>query len=131
MATKTSKITKKKIIEPIAEIRLSIYASFNNTIITASAFHTGNVLAWTSSGNVGFKGAKKGTPYAATTAMKLLLEKIVPFKSETAFVTVAGAGNGRDAALRALSGSGLKVTKIQDITPLPHNGCRPKKARRV
>ena len=131
MATKTTKAAKKKIIEPISEIRLSIYASFNNTIISASALHTGNVLAWTSSGHVGFKGAKKGTPYAATTAMKLLLEKLAPFKAETAFVTVAGAGNGRDAALRALSGSGLKVTKIQDITPLPHNGCRPKKARRV
>lgn len=131
MAKTSSKTVKKKVIEPVAEIRLAIYASFNNTIITASALHSGNVLGWTSAGNVGFKGAKKGTPYAATTAMKLLLDKIAPFKPETAFVTVAGAGNGRDAALRALSGSGLRLTKIQDITPLPHNGCRPKKARRV
>lgn len=122
---------KKKIIEPVSQIRLSIFASFNNTIITASALATGNVLAWISSGNVGFKGAKKGTPYAATTAMKSLLENIAKFKPELAEVYVSGAGNGRDAALRALSGSGLRVTKIQDVTPLPHNGCRPKKARRV
>ncbi len=133
MATKTSskKTTKKKIVAAVAEIRLSVYASFNNTIITASAFNTGNVLAFVSSGQVGFKGAKKATPYAATTSMKLLLEKLAPFKPEIAHVYVAGAGNGRDAALRALSGSGLKVASIQDITPLPHNGCRPKKARRV
>jgi len=131
MAKTTTKTTKKKIIEATPEIRLSIYASFNNTIITANALHSGNVLGWTSSGQVGFKGTKKGTPYAATTAMKTLLEKIVQYKPETAQVFVSGAGNGRDAALRALSGSGLKVTKIQDITPLPHNGCRPKKARRV
>ncbi|MBI4948128.1 30S ribosomal protein S11 [Candidatus Berkelbacteria bacterium] len=123
--------TKKKIIETVSHIRISIYASFNNTIITASALHSGNVLAWTSSGLIGFKGAKKGTPYAATTAMKTLLDNLVKFKPEFAEVYVAGAGNGRDAALRALSGSGLKVTKIQDVTPLPHNGCRPKKARRV
>lgn len=130
MAKKTTN-TKKKIIEPVANIRISIYASFNNTIITASALHSGNVLAWTSSGLIGFKGAKKGTPYAATTAMKSLLDNLAKFKCEMAEVYVAGAGNGRDAALRALSGSGLKVTKIQDVTPLPHNGCRPKKARRV
>lgn len=131
MAKVATKGNKKKIIDPVSEIRLSIFASFNNTIITASAFNSGNVLAWTSSGNIGFKGAKKGTPYAATTAMKTLLEKLEPFKPEVAHIFVSGAGNGRDAALRALSGSGLKVGKIQDITPLPHNGCRPKKARRV
>lgn len=131
MAKSTTKSTKKKTIQPVADLRLSIFASFNNTIITASALHSGNVLSWTSSGQVGFKGAKKGTPYAATTAMKQLLENLAPYKAETAQVYVSGAGNGRDAALRALSGSGLKVTRIQDITPLPHNGVRPKKARRV
>lgn len=131
MAKSTTKVVKKKQIQPVAEIRLSIYSSFNNTIITASAFHTGDVLAWTSSGKVGFKGTKKGTPYAATTAMKQLLDQLAPFKPEIAHLFVSGAGNGRDAALRALSGSGLKVTRIQDVTPLPHNGCRPKKARRV
>lgn len=131
MAKTTTKVVKKKQIQPVSEIRISIYSSFNNTIITASAFHTGDVLAWTSSGKAGFKGTKKGTPYAATTAMKQLLDQLAPFKPELAHLFVSGAGNGRDAALRALSGSGLKVTKIQDVTPLPHNGCRPKKARRV
>jgi small subunit ribosomal protein S11 len=132
MAQKTKKTTtKKKPIQISEEIRISINASFNNTIITISDYHTGNVLAWTSSGNAGFKGAKKGTPYAATTAMKALLEKVAASKPETAYIFVSGAGNGRDAALRALSGSGLRVAKIQDVTPLPHNGCRPKKARRV
>lgn len=129
MAKVTNK--KKKIIEPVSDILLSIYSSFNNTIITAAALHTGAVLAWTSSGQVGFKGAKKGTPYAATTAMKSLLEKLAPFKAENAAIIVSGAGNGRDAALRALSGSGLKVISVHDKTPLPHNGCRAKKARRV
>lgn len=128
---KTQVKNKKKIIEPVADIRISINSSFNNTIINISAYHSGNVLGWTSSGQVGFKGAKKGTPYAATLAMKSLLEKLEPYKAETAYIFVSGAGNGRDAALRALSGSGLKIAKIQDVTPLPHNGCRPKKARRV
>lgn len=131
MAKQATKSTKKKAIEPVSEIRLAISSTFNNTIITASNLHTGNVMGWTSSGQVGFKGAKKGTPYAATTAMKQLLDTIAVYKPESAQVIVSGAGNGRDAALRALSGSGLKVTKIKDVTPLPHNGCRPKKARRV
>jgi small subunit ribosomal protein S11 len=131
MAKSTNKAVKSKQIQPVSDIRISIYSSFNNTIITASAYHTGEVLSWTSSGKVGFKGTKKGTPYAATTAMKQLLEQLAPYKPENAYMFVSGAGNGRDAALRALSGSGLKVSKIQDVTPLPHNGCRPKKARRV
>ena len=131
MAKSTNKAVKSKQIQPVSDIRISIYSSFNNTIITASAYHTGEVLSWTSSGKVGFKGTKKGTPYAATKAMKQLLEQLAPYKPENAYLFVSGAGNGRDAALRALSGSGLKVSKIQDVTPLPHNGCRPKKARRV
>jgi small subunit ribosomal protein S11 len=131
MARATKKAVKKKIIQPVSDIRISIHSSFNNTIITASAHHTGEVLTWTSAGKVGFKGTKKGTPYAATLAMKQLLEQLAQYKPESAYIFVSGAGNGRDAALRALSGSGLKVVKIQDTTPLPHNGCRPKKARRV
>lgn len=122
---------KRKEIQPISEIRISITSSFNNTIVSASEYHTGNILAWASSGSAGFKGTKKGTPYAATTAMKMMLDKLMEYKPEIAHVFVSGAGNGRDAALRALSGTGLKVVKIKDITPLPHNGCRPKKARRV
>jgi len=110
---------------------MTIHSTFNNTIITASAFNSGNVLNWTSSGQAGFKGTKKGTPYAATTAMKILLDKIADYQPKTLHIQVLGAGNGRDAALRAIAGSGYKVASIKDITPLPHNGTRPKKARRV
>lgn len=122
---------KKKQIQLIEDVRISINSTFNNTIITASDRVTGKVLGWSSSGQVGFKGTKKGTPYAATTAMKTLLEKIAEHQPKTLTVTVSGAGNGRDAALRALIGTGLKVTTVRDITPLPHNGVRAKKARRV
>jgi small subunit ribosomal protein S11 len=130
-AKTVKKSSKAKVIEPVSDIRLTVFTSFNNTIITASNNNNGNVLAWSSSGHVGFKGAKKGTPYAAGTAFKALMDKLAPYKPQNAYVYVSGAGNGRDAALRALSSAGLKVVKIQDITPLPHNGCRPKKARRV
>ena len=123
--------TKKKIIEPIEEVLLTVHSTFNNTIITASAFVSGNVLGWTSSGQAGFKGTKKGTPFAATTAMKILLDKILEYQPKTLHVQVLGAGNGRDAALRAIAGTGIKIASIKDITPLPHNGTRPKKARRV
>ena len=133
MAIKTKKVTnkKKKEIRVVKEVRISINSSFNNTIVSGSEYHTGNVLAWASSGSVGFKGTKKGTPYAATTAMKDMLDKLMEYKPEIAYIFVSGAGNGRDAALRAMSGTGIKVAKIRDVTPLPHNGCRPKKARRV
>jgi len=129
--TPVKRKTKSKAISEIKEIDLFIHASFNNTIITASSHQTGDVIATSSSGQVGFSGTKKGTPYAATTAMKTLLEKIKPYSSELAYVKVSGAGNGRDAALRAIAGSGLKIANITDSTPLPHNGTRPKKARRV
>lgn len=132
MAKKTNtKPKNRKQIEKIEEIRLFVHASFNNTIITASAHHSGNVLGWASSGGSGFKGTKKGTPYAAGIAMKNLLEKIAPYGPQIAHVFVSGAGNGRDAALRALIGTGLKTAEIKDVTPLPHNGARAKKARRV
>jgi len=130
MAKTATKNNKKKVLDHVAHMRLSIFASFNNTIITASDALTGKVIAWTSSGQVGFKGAKKGTPYAATMAMKQLLDKLIPLHPETVVIDASGAGNGRDAALRALSGTGLKVGKITDTTPLPHNGCRPKKVRK-
>ena len=130
MAKPAVKSNKKKTLEHVAHMSIAIFASFNNTIITASNASNGQVIAWTSSGHVGFKGAKKGTPYAATMAMKELLDKLIPLHPETVSVAASGAGNGRDAALRALSGSGLKVLKIVDSTPLPHNGCRPKKVRK-
>jgi len=127
------KITKaKKKINPVIEdVLMTIHSTFNNTIITASAHASGNVIGWASSGMAGFKGSKKGTPYAATTAIKIVFDKIADFQPKTLHIQVLGAGNGRDAALRAIAGSGYKVASIQDITPLPHNGTRPKKARRV
>lgn len=130
MATKVTK-TKKKILPIVDEVLVSVHSTFNNTIITASIVASGNVIGWTSSGQAGFKGAKKGTPYAATTAMKILLDKIAEYQPNSIQIRVVGAGNGRDAALRAIAGSGYKVTSIADVTPLPHNGTRPKKARRV
>ncbi|MEK7202399.1 MAG: 30S ribosomal protein S11 [Patescibacteria group bacterium] len=130
MATKVTK-TKKKVLPIVDEVLVSVHSTFNNTIITASIVASGNVIGWTSSGQAGFKGAKKGTPYAATTAMKILLDKIAEYQPNSIQIRVVGAGNGRDAALRAIAGSGYKVTSIADVTPLPHNGTRPKKARRV
>lgn len=130
MATKVTK-TKKKVLPIVDEVLVSVHSTFNNTIITASIVSSGNVIGWTSSGQAGFKGAKKGTPYAATTAMKILLDKIAEYQPNSIQIRVVGAGNGRDAALRAIAGSGYKVTSIADVTPLPHNGTRPKKARRV
>ena len=128
-----AKVTKgkKKISLVVEDVLMTVHSTFNNTIITASAYNSGDVLNWTSSGQAGFKGTKKGTPYAATTAMKILLEKIADYQPKTLHIRVLGAGNGRDAALRAIAGSGYKVASIQDVTPLPHNGTRPKKARRV
>lgn len=127
---KTTK-TKKKIIPIVDEILISVHSTFNNTIITASIVGSGDVIGWTSAGQAGFKGAKKGTPYAATSAMKVLLEKIGEYQPKSLVIRVVGAGNGRDAALRAIAGSGFKVSSITDATPLPYNGTRPKKARRV
>lgn len=130
MAKSTPRAKKKQIVV-LDEVRISINSTFNNTIITANDYVSGRVLGWSSSGQVGFKGTKKGTPYAATTAMKTLLDKIADYQPKVLHVTVSGAGNGRDAALRALIGTGMKVSSVRDITPLPHNGVRAKKARRV
>lgn len=123
--------TKKKILQIAEEIMISVHSTFNNTILTASIVGSGNVIGWTSAGQAGFKGAKKGTPYAATSAMKVLLDKVAEYQPHSIKIQVVGAGNGRDAALRAIAGSGYKVSSIVDVTPLPHNGTRPKKARRV
>ena len=130
MTTANTK-TKKKVLPIVEEVLISVHSTFNNTILTASAVASGDVIGWTSAGQAGFKGAKKGTPYAATTAMKLLLDKIAEYQPKSLQIRVVGAGNGRDAALRAITGAGYKVSSIADVTPLPHNGTRPKKARRV
>lgn len=107
-----------------------ILSSFNNTQVSMTD-SVGNVLAWSSSGSCGFKGSRKSTPYAATQVTNTVLEKIKPMGITHVEVRASGVGSGRDAALRALAASGLTVHAIRDVTPLPHNGCRPKKARRV
>ncbi|CAN5198342.1 30S ribosomal protein S11 [soil metagenome] len=107
-----------------------VLSSFNNTQVSMTD-STGAVLAWGTAGSNGFKGARKSTPYAATQVATNLLEKIKPMGITHVEIRVSGIGAGRDAALRAFATSGLTVHTVKDITPLPHNGCRPRKARRV
>jgi len=129
-AQKATRRVKKTVRKNVGLGVVYITATFNNThvAITDSA---GNVLAWMTSGASGFKGARKSTPYAATQVATAILEKIKPMGITHVEVRVSGVGSGRDAALRAVSTSGLTIHTIRDITPLPHNGCRPRKARRV
>jgi small subunit ribosomal protein S11 len=119
---------KKKTVEPegVAHIR----ASFNNTVVTL-ADKRGNTIAWSSAGRVGFKGSKKSTGFVAQLVASSAAEQAVPLGLRRVEVQVHGPGPGREAAIRALQASGLKVTAIRDVTPIPHNGCRPPKKRRV
>lgn len=114
----------------ISTARIYITCSFNNTIITLTDEH-GNVVAWSSSGANGFKGTKKGTPFAAQITMNKILEKASLFGVKQVSVFVSGPGPGRETALRAIAHSGIRIISIKDITPIPHNGCRPPKPRRV
>lgn len=118
--------TKKNIF--VAEAH--ILASFNNTIITISDLN-GNVLSWSSSGYKGFKGSKKSTPFAAQVAAEEAAKKAKSFGVKTISVKVKGPGSGRESAIRALAAFGLNVVSIEDVTPIPHNGCKPPKKRRV
>ncbi len=111
--------------------RVYIAATFNNTLITVTD-EKGNTLGWGSAGNVGFKGTRKSTPFAATTAVDQVVKKVMASTGlRNVEVFLKGPGVGRDAALRALKNAGLKITMIADVTPMPHNGVRPKKKRRV
>ncbi len=130
MATKVKKKVKKE--KKYIPIGIAfIQATFNNTVVTITDLK-GNVLSWSSAGKMGFKGAKKSTPYAAqiisSDAAKRAIENVNLKEVE---VRVKGPGGGREAAIRSLSSAGLKVKSIKDITPIPHNGCRPRKRRRV
>ncbi|MGC8867844.1 MAG: 30S ribosomal protein S11 [Elusimicrobiales bacterium] len=107
-----------------------ITSSFNNTIITLTDEH-GNVVAWASSGSNGFKGTKKGTPFAAQLTMSKILEKVNMFGIKQVHIFVSGPGPGRETALRTIAQSSIKILSIRDVTPIPHNGCRPPKPRRV
>ena len=107
-----------------------IKATFNNTIVSISD-SSGNVVAWASSGGVGFKGTKKGTPFAAQSAAELAAKKALELGVREVNVLVKGPGSGRETAIRALQATGLEISSIKDVTPIPHNGCRPPKRRRI
>ena len=123
---KSKSKTKKKVSSGIAHV----VSSFNNTIITL-ADKKGNAIAWASAGALGFKGSRKNTPYAATQAADKVAQEAMSMGLISIVVKVKGPGGGREAAIRGLQAAGLRVTKIMDITPVPHNGCRPPKKRRV
>jgi small subunit ribosomal protein S11 len=110
--------------------QVHIHATFNNTIVSVTD-QQGNVVAWASAGSAGFKGSRKSTPYAARTAGQMAAQKALEIGMQEADVFVKGPGPGREAAIRAIQGGGLKVRSITDVTPIPHNGCRPRKKRRV
>ncbi len=107
-----------------------IKATFNNTIVSISDTN-GNTVSWASSGAVGFKGTKKGTPFAASSAAELAAKKALTLGMREVNVVVKGPGSGRETAIRALQAAGLEINSIKDVTPIPHNGCRPPKRRRV
>ncbi len=107
-----------------------IQSTFNNSIVTISDTK-GEVISWASAGSSGFKGAKKGTPYAAQTAAESAARRAIDQGMRQIEVMVSGPGSGRETAIRALQGAGLEITLIRDVTPIPHNGCRPPKRRRV
>jgi len=121
---------KKKVIKEILVGRVYIHATYNNTIVTMTD-NSGNVLSWSSAGHMGFKGPKKATPYAASIIVKDAVEKCVQYGLKEVSVFVKGIGAGRDGAIRALYANNLNVGSIKDVTPIPHNGCRPPKVRRV
>lgn len=120
----------KKQVKVVEKGKVFISATFNNTIVTITDTD-GNTLCWGSSGMVGFKGARKSTPFAATTAVETVARKAQTHGLREVEVYIKGPGAGRDAALRALKSVGLGITLIADVTPIPHNGLRPKKKRRV
>lgn len=137
MATPTQRVTpanaapkKKKIKRSIPSGRACISATYNNTIISITD-PQGNLLAWGSSGHSGFKGPKKATPYAAGSVVRQLGERLRDVGLREVDVIVKGVGSGREAAVRALSGLGISILSIKDRTPIPHNGVRPRRARRV
>ncbi|MBU0596940.1 30S ribosomal protein S11 [Patescibacteria group bacterium] len=130
MVAKPRKTKKKKVIKPVPHGHAYVQATFNNTIVSISD-QTGNILGWASAGLVGFKGPKKATPYAASQVVKKVTEAIKMHGLKEVNVFVKGIGGGRESAIRALNANGLSILSIKDVTPLPHNGCRPKKRRRV
>ncbi len=124
--TRTKKKVKKTVVDGIAHI----HASFNNTIITITDRH-GNALCWATAGGAGFRGSRKSTPFAAQVAAEAAGRTALDYGLKNLEVRVKGPGPGRDSSVRALNALGYKITNITDVTPIPHNGCRPPKKRRV
>jgi len=121
---------KKRVHRKLSEGRVYIQSTFNNTVVTITD-PKGNVVAWGSSGSTGFKGSRKGTPYAAQLAAREAARRAAGDGLRQVEVYIKGPGSGREAAIRALQASGLIVTSIRDVTPIPHDGCRPRGKRRV
>ena len=124
-----AKAGKKKSKKTVLEGQVHIQATFNNTIVTISDLN-GNTISWASAGGLGFKGAKKSTPYAAQTTAESAAQKAVDYGLQEVHIFVKGPGIGRESAIRSLGNMGLRVKSIKDVTPIPHNGCRPRKTRR-
>jgi small subunit ribosomal protein S11 len=129
-STEATPVRRKKAKRIVAEGVLHIHSTFNNTIITVSD-PQGNVLVWASAGSSGFKGSRKGTPFAAQVAAEAAARKAADLGMRHVTVLVKGPGSGRESALRSLQAAGFTVSIIKDVTPIPHNGCRPPKRRRV
>lgn len=130
MARKASTKSKSKEKRKVAHGRAYIHATFNNTIVTITDAK-GDALCWSSAGNVGFKGSRKGTPFAAQLAAERAAQRAKEHEMESVDVYVTGPGSGRETAIRSLHANGLEVKTLRDVTPVPHNGCRPPKKRRV
>jgi len=129
MATPT-KTRRKKTKRSLPKGTVHVQATFNNTIVSITD-DNGNVVAWKSSGSAGFKGSRKSTPYAAQIAAEKAIEQVKDMGLTKVDVIIKGIGSGREAAVRALMASGVGINRIKDITGIPHNGCRPRKARRM
>lgn len=130
MAKKRTKFTRKRVVKVEANGQLHIHSSFNNIIVTLTN-KEGQVISWSSSGKKGFRGSKKNTPYAAQMAAEDCAKVAYDAGLRKVKAYVKGPGSGRESAIRAVHNSGIEVTEIVDVTPLPHNGCRPPKRRRV
>jgi small subunit ribosomal protein S11 len=129
-AKKQTKTRKKREFKNVGSGVAHIHSSFNNTIVSITD-PNGAVIAWASAGHVGFKGSRKSTPFAAQMAAEAVARKAMDHGMKSAEVYVKGPGAGREAAIRSLQATGLEITLIKDVTPIPHNGCRPPKRRRV
>ena len=130
MAKTVKRTTKKRVKKNVEKGQAHIQSSFNNTIVTLTDTQ-GNALSWASAGEMGFRGSRKSTPYAAQMAAEHAAKAAIVHGLKSVDVFVKGPGSGREAAIRALAACGIQVTSITDVTPVPHNGCRPPKRRRV